>query len=68
MDEKAKTKKRMQDIMHVEEVAATQAEAEGMEESKKGKRARTLFDKYGLPGLAIIGPFSLDLIYLRLWE
>ncbi|SDH63664.1 small multi-drug export protein [Alteribacillus bidgolensis] len=30
---------------------------EEMERSKKGKRARMLFDKYGLPGLAIIGPF-----------
>ncbi|MGM0776046.1 MAG: small multi-drug export protein [Bacillota bacterium] len=54
---KRKQKKRMQDIMHVEEVAAAQADSEGMEESKKGKRARALFDKYGLPGLAIIGPF-----------
>ncbi|RSL30728.1 DNA-binding protein, partial [Salibacterium salarium] len=30
---------------------------EETEYSKKGKRARFLFDKYGLPGLAIIGPF-----------
>ncbi|SDH67126.1 Uncharacterized membrane protein [Alteribacillus persepolensis] len=27
------------------------------EESKRQKRARSIFDKYGLPGLAIIGPF-----------
>src|SRR5690606_34065274 len=26
------------------------------EESKKEKRARTIFDKYGLPGLTILGP------------
>ncbi|WP_404354812.1 small multi-drug export protein [Cytobacillus firmus] len=54
---KKRKQKRMQEIMHVEEVAAAQADAEGMKESKKSKRARVLFDRYGLPGLAIIGPF-----------
>ncbi|WP_270180757.1 small multi-drug export protein [Alkalihalobacillus sp. CinArs1] len=34
-----------------------EANGEGMEESKKGKRAKMLFDKYGLPGLTLIGPF-----------
>ena len=46
--------KRGQDVM--QENAAEEYD-EAMEESKKGKRARALFDKYGLPGLTIIGPF-----------
>ncbi|WP_246050177.1 small multi-drug export protein [Aquibacillus sediminis] len=29
------------------------------EDSKKAKRARHMFDKYGLPGLALIGPFII---------
>lgn len=40
-----------------EEGMVTQAEDYSMEESKKGKRARKLFNRYGLPGLTIIGPF-----------
>jgi hypothetical protein len=36
------------------------AEKDGhTEESKKGKRAHNLFVKYGLPGLAIIGPLLI---------
>ncbi|RSL35003.1 DNA-binding protein, partial [Salibacterium salarium] len=35
----------------------TSSNNEETKPSKKGKRARFLFDKYGLPGLAIIGPF-----------
>ncbi len=48
--------KRNQDEIQEEPIAA-EAETESMEESKKGKRAKKLFDKYGLPGLTIIGPF-----------
>ncbi|WP_085506565.1 small multi-drug export protein [Thalassobacillus devorans] len=48
--------KRMQSVPQ-EEGQATESSSEEMEESKKGKRARALFDKYGLPGLTIIGPF-----------
>lgn len=52
--------KRMQGVMQgvmQDEGMAAEANVERMEESKKGKRARALFDKYGLPGLTIIGPF-----------
>ncbi|MCF6138461.1 small multi-drug export protein [Pseudalkalibacillus berkeleyi] len=54
-----KRKHKQNRMQHVkqEEYITTEANAEGMEESKKGKRARALFDKYGLPGLTIIGPF-----------
>lgn len=50
-----KQKKKQDDVQ--EEVATTEDNVDGMEESKKGKRARVLFNKYGLPGLTIIGPF-----------
>ncbi|MCA0986557.1 small multi-drug export protein [Alkalihalobacillus algicola] len=50
--------KRMQDGVQEEDEGETPEDhGEEMEESKKGKRARVLFDKYGLPGLTIIGPF-----------
>ncbi|WP_240377921.1 small multi-drug export protein [Bacillus piscicola] len=48
-------RKRIEEI-DLEEGIEEDWEAE-KEESKKGKRARALFDKYGLPGLTIIGPF-----------
>lgn len=48
--------KRMQGGIQTEAITE-EADAEVMEESKKEKRARVLFDKYGLPGLTIIGPF-----------
>ncbi|WP_338472616.1 small multi-drug export protein [Niallia sp. XMNu-256] len=48
--------KRMQGVLQ-DEGMAEEADVEGTEDSKKSKRARALFNKYGLPGLAIIGPF-----------
>jgi Ca2+/H+ antiporter, TMEM165/GDT1 family len=39
-----------------EYVQTEEADIETEDNSKKGKRARALFDKYGLPGLMIIGP------------
>lgn len=41
--------------IEIEVSEAIAADAE--EESKKAKRARSIFDKYGLPGLTILGPF-----------
>ncbi|WP_077619023.1 small multi-drug export protein [Bacillus sinesaloumensis] len=37
-------------------ISQESAEIHAAEESKKEKRARTIFDKYGLPGLTILGP------------
>ncbi len=48
--------KRTKDVIQ-EEGETTEAHVEEVQESKKEKRARVLFDKYGLPGLTIIGPF-----------
>ncbi|WP_283152681.1 small multi-drug export protein [Guptibacillus hwajinpoensis] len=53
---KKRKQKRLKDV--VQEVGeTTEAHVDEMQESKKEKRARVLFDKYGLPGLTIIGPF-----------
>lgn len=52
---KKRKQKRM--IASEQEAATLEYEAEVETDSKKAKRARVLFDKYGLPGLAIIGPF-----------
>ncbi|PFG12254.1 small multi-drug export protein [Bacillus sp. es.036] len=48
--------KRTKDVIQ-DEGETTEAHVEEVQESKKEKRARVLFDKYGLPGLTIIGPF-----------
>ncbi|WLR59060.1 small multi-drug export protein [Guptibacillus hwajinpoensis] len=53
---KKRKQKRLKDVVQ-EEGETTEAHVEEMQESKKEKRARVLFDKYGLPGLTIIGPF-----------
>ncbi|MBM7602921.1 putative membrane protein [Metabacillus crassostreae] len=52
---KKKKQKRM--AVSGQEAATLENAAEVENDSKKAKRARVLFDKYGLPGLAIIGPF-----------
>jgi Ca2+/H+ antiporter, TMEM165/GDT1 family len=49
-------RKRRKDVTQ-ERGETTEDHVEEIQESKKEKRARVLFDKYGLPGLTIIGPF-----------
>ncbi|WP_156183103.1 hypothetical protein [Mesobacillus campisalis] len=58
--------KKMQDGSQDEE-GMSGGNAEGKAETKKEKRARGLFDKYGLPGLTIIGSFLSGPMSSRLW-
>ncbi|EMR06779.1 Putative small multi-drug export protein [Bhargavaea cecembensis DSE10] len=45
-------------VVFVDKVKKWRASKTGREtESKRSKRAKRLFDRYGLPGLALIGPF-----------
>lgn len=64
---KRKQKKRMQEIIHVEEVAAAQADAEGMEESKKASVPVYFLTNMAYPAWRSLALFSSDLIYPHLW-
>ncbi|AGL00748.1 putative membrane protein [Desulfoscipio gibsoniae DSM 7213] len=53
---KARKKKRKEVTEHIGEEYKSSEEAIAEQGSKKEKRARVLFNKYGLPGLMILGP------------
>jgi Ca2+/H+ antiporter, TMEM165/GDT1 family len=54
---KKRKQKKSDENMKNEELVDNPDAAPINPDSKRSKRARKLFDKYGLPGLAIIGPF-----------